>query len=285
MTTNPAFPERLLFGIVALAAIGSFGWFGGKLRHGNPVTPASKLTPAAYVPAVLAATTTEENVWAPPPAQRRGQAWIYDVFTPPEVFYDAGLRRFSVTPPRVEAPESTAPFGLELARIERKWFPLQLVGFAGAPGRYWGVFENVATGETFLAEAGRDVAELGLTIADFDVRRMPLEWPDSTVTAPLAAIADVQDRDGRVTRLTSVERRHDDVWVAVVAALDAPSELHELREGASLTLGAIRYTLEKIHSAPPAIVVVRRSDDRPEPDVRTLGVRAAGFAESLPLNP
>jgi len=285
MTMHPAFSERLLCGVVALAAIGSLGWFGGKLRRENPVTPASQPTPAAHVPAVLAAAATEERAWAPPPAQRRGPAWIYDVFTPPEVFYDAGLRRFSVTPPRVDAPESAAPFGLELARIERKWFPLQLVGFAGAPGRYFGVFENLATGETFLASAGRDVAELGLTIADFDVRRMPLELPDSTVTAPLAAIADVHDRDGKVTRLTSVERCQDDVWVAVVAAPDAPSELRELREGASLTLGAIRYTLEKIHPAPPAIVVVRRSDDRPEPDVRTLGVRAAGFAESLPLNP
>jgi len=285
MTMNPAFSERLLCGVVALAAIGSLGWFGGKLRRGNPVTPTPKLAPAVYVPAVLAATATEEKVWAPPPAQRRGQAWIYDVFTPPEVFYDAGLRRFSVTPPRVAAPETAAPFGLELVRVERKWFPLQLVGFAGGPGRYRGVFENIATGETFLAAAGRDVAELGLTITDFDVRRMPLELPDSTVTAPLAAIADVHDRDGTVTRLTSVERRHDDGWTAVVAAPESPSELHELREGASLTLGAVRYTLEKIHPAQPAIDVARQSDDRSEPSVRTLTVRAGGVAGPLPLNP
>ena len=37
--------------------------------------------------------------WAKPAAQSEGGGWVYEVFTPPVIYYNAAARSFAVTPP------------------------------------------------------------------------------------------------------------------------------------------------------------------------------------------
>jgi hypothetical protein len=177
------------------------------LRAAEP-DPVVKLTAARR----SAATPEHEDfaeAWQNPPSQARGLEWVYDVFTPPEIYYDQRSREFSVTPPKVPdavMPVDSAP---ELAAAPSEPFRLQLVGFVGGEGTYRGMFENLATTEHFLARSGRDVPELGVSIVDFQVQRVRRETPDRMPANELIATAIVRDeRSGADIVLTNLERAY-----------------------------------------------------------------------------
>jgi hypothetical protein len=146
--------------------------------------------------------------WPEPMPQPGGDAWLYDVFTPPEIFYRPATGEFTVTPlsasvqQRVENPgekETEAPL--------RVPFRLQLVGYMGNEGNYVGTFENVLTTEHFLARGGYRVPSLGLTIVDFQVRLMDADQPDAAgVRVPVATAVVRDEQAGRDVILTDRER-------------------------------------------------------------------------------
>src|SRR5687767_7844597 len=134
------------------------------------------------------------ETWAAPVAQSRGREWIYDTFTPPEIFYNARSKQFTVKPPSSLVDEDTQEaFGLELIAVRPEPFRLQLIGYAGGEGNWRGTFQNVISGEVFLAAAGRRVPNLGLTIRALDVSLQPVRIADSMTTNQRVATAVVRD--------------------------------------------------------------------------------------------
>jgi len=76
------------------------------------------LSGAPYIPVAVEAPTVKRTTWDSPAPLARGRDWIYDVFTPPEIFYSSRTRQFAVSAPSNvadDAPE--APFGLELVGV------------------------------------------------------------------------------------------------------------------------------------------------------------------------
>lgn len=278
MTTNHQ--DKFLLGAALAAAIGSFAWFGFKTLKGGESrsVPAVtvKLSTAPYVPAEATVPNVKTETWEAPPPQRRGHDWVYDVFTPPTIFYDARSKEFSVAPPVVAPvvegkPAASRPFGLELLAVKRPLFRLQLVGYVGGEDNYRGLFENALTTETFLAAGGREVPALELTIERFEVRRMPVPLPDSMTTNRLVAIAVVCDkRTGETVALTSAERRSTTAPVATVAATDAPGQQREVCEGETVELAGTRFKILRIRVNPPAVDVAKESADQTNSEPRTL---------------
>lgn len=267
---NSPRPEHLLTGLAAIALASSIGWFGLRSPEISRA-PAIALSDSAYAPTAPAAPDAGTTKWPAPPAQRRGRDWVYEVFTPPEIFYDARTEQFTVAPPDAERERPAPPFGLTLRRVERKLYPLQLVGYAGAPGDYRGVFENETTAETFLGGTGRAVDRLGLTIVRLEVRPAPLILPESTTAHPLVAVAVVRDdRTGEEVTLSSAERLFTAAPVAYVAPVDAPDELREVREGDTFSLGAARFTVGPIQLDPSTVEVTEQTADQPQPVRRVL---------------
>lgn len=262
--------ERGLAGLGALALAGSLAWFalcGDAPDHEAPVT----LSAAAYAPAPPLSPPATTPAWAPPTAQRRGREWVYDVFTPPAIFRDARTGRLTVEALKPAEEPPAQPFGLTLRRVERPLYPLQLVGYAGAPGSYRGVFENVITGETFLGAEGRVIDGLGLTIARFDVQPAPLVLPESTTARPLVATATMHNRrTGDEVVLSSALRRFADAPVAWVAVTSSSDELREVREGGAFSAGDARFTIDHIQLDPPVVEVTKQTAGRPQPEHRTL---------------
>lgn len=276
--------KGLLLGAAALV-VASAGFFGTLAwreagRQRAPVPQVTLLdtpyTPAAAVDAPAVKTET----WAPPLAQSRGRDWLYDTFTPPEIFYQARSRQFTVKPPwSMGEGEPEEAFGLELVAVRPEPFRLQLIGYVGEEGNWRGTFENVATGEVFLAAAGRHVPKLGLSIRSLEVRAQPIALPESMTTRQRIATAVVRDeKTGRDITLTHRERQFTGTVSAFVAA-PGQSATREVRAGDTFKLGDATYRIEKIQLAPPALDLTKESPALAQPDRRTLVPRETDVLE------
>jgi hypothetical protein len=272
-------------GAVALASALAFGWLAWRNTRG-PDGPVVQVTLAAepYVPTATDAPTVKTELWSQPAAQGRGRDWVYDTFTPPEIFYNARSKHFTVKPPIGVSEDVTPeePFGLELVSVRPEPFRLQLIGYVGGEGDWRGTFQNVATGEVFLAAAGRRVPNLALSIKSLDVRSADIALPQSMTTRQRIATAVVHDeRTNRDVTLTHRERRFTGGLSAFVAA-PGETATRELREGETFKIGDASYRVEKITLAPPALDVTKDSPSLAQPDRRTLTPREAD--ESAPTS-
>lgn len=271
-------PDRaksLLLGATALVAVSTavFGFLIWRDRAAAPIgRPA--LSAPAYAPAAVATPIVKPTVWSAPVPLARGRDWLYDVFTPPEIFYNPRTRQFSVSAAAVgTGDQPDEPFGLELLSVRPEPFRLQLIGYVGGEGDARGVFENRVSGEVFLASAGRRVADLGLSIRRFSVRAEDIAIPDSMGFKQRVGTAVVTDaRSGRDVILTQRERRMTGNVFAFVA-LDGEPAPREVRPGDTVKAGVATYRIEGIDAALATIDVVKTSPDLDEPWRRTLPVR------------
>jgi hypothetical protein len=172
-----------------------------------------------------------------------------------------------------EAPEE--PFGLELVAVRPEPFRLQLIGYVGSEGDWRGTFQNVATGEVFLAAAGRRVPSLALSIKSLDVRPADIALPQSMTTRQRVATAVIQDeRARREVTLTHRERQFTGGFSALVA-LPGEAATREVRAGETFKIGDASYRVEKIQLAPASIDVTKESPTLAQPDRRILTPREA----------
>jgi len=260
---NTLLLARGAFATAVLAAASSTLLFSSRGPFGQQPRQTIVFTAAAYAPWQQSESARQPATWNPPASLRRDGAWTYEVFTPPEIYYDADTRRFSVTPqPAQETVPAVAvgDFGLELLKVERVPFRLQLVGYIGREGNYLGTFENKENSETFLARAGRQVAELGLEIVEFSVRRQRVAALDGASVDEPVAMATVRDlRTGVKTVLNSLERTYTDQVSAVLRDTAEPGREFEAKVGDVISIGATRYTVEKLQIVPPAADVRRET--------------------------
>src|SRR5438046_1675101 len=95
--------DKVMIGTALAVAIISAGVFGTlAVRHigvpsGN--VPRVTLASSPYVAMAPDAPPVKTENWGAPVAQKRGREWIYDTFTPPEIFYNPRSKRFTVKPP------------------------------------------------------------------------------------------------------------------------------------------------------------------------------------------
>ena len=190
--------------------------------------------------------------WTAPPSQSHGAEWIYEVFTPPAIYYDPALRFFGATPP------GGRPVTLELAEVRTHPYRLQLIGYVGAAGGYQGAFANELTGATMLARAGTRFPGLGITVRRFEVRKICRPDPAGRSLLETEATAVVLDEQtGKEIVLTSLERCYTGAPSAmlVIAGGSGAGLAHELHEGESFAGGGGVYHLDKLGLCPPGAVV------------------------------
>lgn len=277
--------DRVLIGAALLLALASAAMYGvWTWRSSNaPSEPIAsvQLSATPYAPAVVDAVAVKTDTWTPPSAQSRGRDWIYDTFTPPEIFYSARSRQFTVRPPTgLTDDEPSEAFGLELVSVRPEPFRLQLIGYVGADGNWRGTFENVRSGEVFLAAAGRRVPSLALSIKSLDVRPQPIEIAQSMTTRQRVATVVVRDENtGRDVTLTHRERQFTGTLFAFVAAT-GQAATREVRAGDTFTLGQATYRIDAIQNTPPTIEVTKESPNLAQPDIRTLTPRESDPSEN-----
>lgn len=254
--------------VLVLASAGTFGWFTWQLTAGPRQQVATiELSDAPYPPTVAEAEVVKTDNWVPPVAQTRGREWIYEAFTPPEILYNARSRKFTVKPPAAavaaEEAANDEPFGVDLVSVRADPFRLQLIGFVGGEGNYRGTFENVGTGEVFLATSGRRVPKLGLTIKRFEVRPVEIKIPQSMTTRQLVASAVILDEKTNQEVTITHRERHFTGGYAAFVAQTGEAATREVREGETFRYGEASYKVDKITLSPPSIDLTKESPTIP----------------------
>lgn len=276
--------EKVLFGVALVLALGSAAGFGTMVirRESGPrePVPTAQLATAPYTATAPDAPPIKTETWAPPGAQNRGRDWVYDAFTPPEIFYNTRSKQFTVRPPSSLSDEDTTEaFGVELVAVRPEPFRLQLIGYVGDEGRWRGMFQNVMSGEVFLASAGFRIPNLALSIKALEVRPQPVAIPDSMTTRQRVAQALVRDeKAGRDITLTHRERLFTGTLFAFVAE-SGQSAAREVRSGDTFKIGEVTYRIDRIETTPPSIEITKESPTLLQPDRRVLTPREAELTE------
>jgi hypothetical protein len=279
--------DKILCGAALLVMLSSLAWTltqGGKRGGANSSSRTDSESPL-YVPTNLSEFRVNTPVWTPPPAQSGGAEWIYDVFTPPEIYYDQLTKRFTVTPPNsnqvVVAKPVEPPFGVELVSVKEDAFRLQLVGYTGKPGNYRGTFENALSGKTILGQAGLKIPDLGLTIVSFEVNQIrTAQGTGKTVIIETEAVAQVaDDKTGEVFKLTNKSRLTKGTPITYLKA-EGSAEPVAYKVGAKFTVGDATFTVNSVSFETNEVVLTKESAALKQPLTKTL--RVAGPAAPVP---
>ncbi len=266
--------EKILVILAAGAVALALSWTWRQQREIRAMDEARDarvaLTGRTYAPATWRVPAPDRTAWPKAPEQSAGSGWLYELFTPPVIYYNAGAHSFAVTPPQYPAIEGDGAAGPQFVGVKRQLFRLQLVGYFGSPDNYLLAFVSPGSPETLLARVGRRFEELGLTLKSFEVKKVPVEhdepWPVYDV-AGLATLLD--ERTGAEVVLDSRVRKLTDVSVAVLQA-PGMGPARELREGESFADDGASYRIERIQLDPAEVVVTRAVPGLPVPETRAL---------------
>ena len=271
--------DKILCGTALLVMLSSLAWTfnqGGKKLGTNGSSRTTSESPL-YVPANLSEFRVSTQLWAPPAAQSGGPEWVYDVFTPPEIYYDLANKRFTVTPPStaevVVVKPVEPPFGVELVNVKQDAFRLQLVGYTGKPGNYRGTFENAVSGKTILGQAGKKIPDLDLTIVSFEVKQnRTAQATGNTVIIETEAVAQVSDdKTGEIFNLTNKNRLTKGTPIAYLK-VDGSSEPVAYKVGAKFSVADATFTVNSVSFETNEVVVTKESPSLKQPVTKTLTV-------------
>lgn len=266
--------DKIIFGVALLLLLASAGWMalqGAKLSALR-ASAEVKITPSAYTPSGIDAPAVSTQEWPKAGGQTSGPEWVYDVFTPPEIYYSDVSKKFSVTPP---IPDETGslppkPFGVELVQVRQDAFRLQLVGYIGAEGDYRGNFENALSGETIIGRAGKEFPDLGLKVKSFQVKRNVIKSAESMPIIDIEAIAVVVDtKTGEETTLTNKRRLIKGTPFAILKVSGSEQTL-EHKAGATFTAGDATYTVVTVTTEPPSAEIRKEAPDLKAPRTEIL---------------
>lgn len=240
--------------------------------------PSAPSSGAAYEPAAIAVSSPASETWEPAPAQSAGEKWIYDVFTPPKIYYNTETKQFTVVPPvstptGTTTPEVVVPqtFGLQLVKVEQPLFRLQLVGYVGEGDQARGNFLNVQTGAVVFGTSGKKLPDLNLEIVRFTAQRRVVEQPGGTTLVFTEATALVRDTKTGVETTLNTKARTPEGPIQATFKLDDGTE-RTVTSGATLTIGDHRYKIGEITLSPPTAVVSKEGGQLPAPETQTLVV-------------
>lgn len=204
-------------------------------------------------------------VWEPAESQSRGEDWVFDVFTPPVIYYDPNSREFAVTPPSMQPvntqDDAWTSFSLELLEVRLRPYKLQLVGYAGEAGSYVAYFENTATGALVLLREGQEDAELGVRLTAFQEQQIETVTEDDTPIVQNVGVAKLADYgSGQQVSLTNLETKMFSELEAKVRLLPA-GVIRFVEVGSRLELESGDYLIEDLSAQPQEAMITKISKD------------------------
>jgi len=217
----------------------------------------------AYEPHDLKLIMPPSENWAKVEAQPTGENWIYNVFTPPKIYYNIQSKQFTVIPPQAtvgnepsETPVLVTIKNIELVKVVQPLFRLQLIGYIGEEGSYRGTFNNEITGKTFFATSGRKVPELNLEILTFKAERSRTSVAGGSTIVEVTAFAKVKDTiTGNEYNLEPSKRLSEGSPKATIKLSDGAEKV--VSQGDIFSDNSINFLVGTIVQTPPSISVTK----------------------------
>jgi len=248
----------LLMGIMSIKSVKNLDTLS---RQDAPMLSESKVDVETYV--VDRHVSSSAN-WVRPQPQSRGENWIFDVFTPPVLYYNPASREFTVTSPDLTNPNAQDPwksFEIELVEVRQRPYRLQLVGYAGEDGNYVAYFEFLNTNELLLAKEGKLLVEAGVKVLSFEVKQMEVEQEGSMPVFEKVGVARLLDYESNEeVYLTNLETKIFSDLEAKVRSTEN-GDVFVVREGSQVELEDSSYVIGALSHNPPEAMVTKISTD------------------------
>ena len=216
---------------------------------------------------------SQQASWPEPVAQSAGPEWIYDVFTPPEIYIDqAG----NFVPTGWKPAPPPIPFGVYLSDIVREPYRIQLEGYIEEdrtdPSKsLLLLFDEEADKQVRIRPGNENVAS-EFKVISFDINRLR----DTDGNIEIEAKASILDnRTGKEVLLTHGQRLYlEDVTVLIRSdeIADFKTELTESPSTFESPSG--KYTLLEINLEESTVLVEKHATDIEPSEMRTLGARS-----------
>lgn len=267
-------PDGWLLGITATVCLGTVIWVALGERKIAAQRGDDRLMVGAFgeMPNLtlrMPGATGEPPAWSSPPGDPADEGWVFDLFTPPEIYYNRESGRFTVRsgpaapdprPQLADPAEGLAEF--ELIEVRQDPYPVQLVGYAGGPdARFWGIFENLETGESQLARRGDTVRGTAMILRELEVRREEMIVPDSMPLREIVAVGEVWDPSARDTvRLSSAEvRLAEQPWATINFAWEGEHRTVHVGDEIDVHDGTVEVVA--MNRVPATVTLVRRDQN------------------------
>ena len=212
--------------------------------------------------------------WKEPVSQTSGKDWLFEVFTPPIIYFNQQTGAFVLEPPLSEKQKDDSP-DVVLLRIERPPYRIQVEGFVGNDGDYTALLKRTDVQKGFLARPGQRYRDLGIRIDSIQVGRRSYESGRGDATTVESETVEVLLFDEYLRtpiRLTNIEQVRGPEAVAAIQYEARPLEEVIVREGDSIVVGGEEYLLGRIDEARRQIHLLRVNSSGSEGDlVLTLG--------------
>lgn len=261
------FYDKILLALAVLAlAGGSAVFFTGK-PSANQLS--SDVGDSAYEPVPVPQSEFPEVAWAEPVAQPSG--FIYDVFTPFEIFLDKN-GNFTQVGPNIKVFSNT--FGDPyLVGIERPLYRIQMEGFIVEdpvdPTKILILMYDTEKQQSVRARAGNEYVDAEFRVEDFRVER--IEEGGAVYKVAHTTITDL--RTGEEVVLNDIEEQFNKGFSATIGSRESSSLLFELSEvGATFSTDSGDYSLDSIDLEMKTVAVTKLGDDFNDPITQVLPV-------------
>lgn len=252
---------ELAWFVVALCCVLGAG-LSWMLRADVEQSIPSQLTGGLYQPDNLLVKTSPLLDWDPPGSQSGGDDWIFEVFTPPIIYFNPETRTFTVTPPfgKKEVP----PFGLVVSEIKRALYRLQFAGYLGGEGKYLIEIQDIEGGTYLRGRVGEVFDDSDFEILDFSAERVLIQPEDPAQTPYVENVVHLEIRDRRLNETVVLSRAPKLSPKVVGEFVDMDGGRHTLGIGDSVQVGDAEYRIDSMDIESETASVTRRSllDDK-----------------------
>jgi len=250
----------LVIGVVALLCAASCYYLFAEHRRAVVPARATGFVEAAapYRPAGLMSGSERADSWNEPLVQTWDSRAIFEVFTPPIIFYNPRNGHFTLEPP-LSRTDADLGFGLELVKVQRELYRLQYEGYAGDEDDYLALLRNEATGAGIRGRVGDRIEEEGFSIVSFDVNRSMVEQKGGTPVMEETVTLVIFDERADADIALGTEPRYNPRAEAVFRLPGAHDEEISLPAGESLEIDGDTFTVLEIDGQHEGVLVEKTS--------------------------
>jgi len=283
--------DKILLGLalVVLLITFAFSFLGPEPKPITEFVDNPRLTPEnTFVPSPAPQIEVAVAEWENPAPQSAGPQWIFDIFTPPVIYYNAITNEFDLRH-TIEIPKEP-DFGVQLVDVREELYRIQVAGY-GAPrnGNFFVNLENVETGDFVLARELKDYPTLQAELRSFRTDRVPVPHAGSTNVTMEVAFAVIYDKrlETEVELRSDQKLKEDEPTAIFIPTVTGGAEI-AAKAGESFNLGDFTYLVESIEAPTATVVRINRADPT-ERESKTLAVlrpeaQARGASQSQPTS-
>ncbi len=237
-----------------------------------------KLSHRPYANIERAPAVTEFNEWLEPTNQSWDTKAIFEIFTPPLIYYDKKNKSFTLSPP-IEPKIEINTFGISLVDIVKDKYRLQFEGYIGSLSDPIGsqiiLLNNLSNGKGIRCNVGDRFDDLKFSVKSIDINREPIQPEDPTLTPYIDEIVTVVISDmelGTDITLSNKSFTLMPTSAALLISLKNPENVFKVYPGDFFVADNYKYSLQNIDFKNRSVTVIKTSLNNNNPKTKILTI-------------